>query len=102
MLDATHMESDGWSETVATRLAEGGDLTFSTHFTEDDEHEQQIADLIVGTKRSFRIRHAGSTTRERTFEGFVQSMNVSHPMRGTSTREWSIKVTGAITDGAIV
>lgn len=102
IIDGTHMESDGWEEAVATGLASGGNLTLSTFYTADDEHEARIADLIVGTKRSFRVRVAGSTTREITFEGIVESMTPNFPLRDAATREWSVKVTGEVTDGAIV
>lgn len=99
--DATHMESpSGWAEKIAVGVKEGGDITFQAAFLQDDASQAALrSDVGSTTKRNYRIVFPSGNKRL-SFAGFVQRIGATYPVKGKMVTDFTISVTGPITEEA--
>jgi len=99
IVDATHMESPGYTQEFLPGLIDPGTITLNCAFVPSDTSQSNLmSDLKNRTKRNFQMVFPDPTNTTWGFAGYVVGWAVTAPINDRLTADISIKVTSVISE----
>lgn len=99
-IEVTHLNSPGSYREYLDSFKDGGEVTLECNF-EPTQHEAILTDFNSDTPRDFKIVW-GSSGFQWTFMGFYKSVSSAAAVGDALKATIVIKVTGSVSQGAVV
>ncbi len=102
-VDATTHSSPSATREFLAGLLDPGEVSFSIAYDPEDASGQAFMIAALRTRELNNFRIVSKTTNDafREFEGFVTGFEPKDPVEGIIEADFSIKVTGAVTEGLV-
>lgn len=95
--DATHQESPGAFEEFVPTVRQVSDITFTCNMLPNDSvHAAMRSDILLGTKRNYRVSFNG-TGKRLAFAAYMQEISNAAALKGLLTQDLSLKISGPVT-----